>query len=437
MRGHAGSLRTRVTLAVIAVLAVVLLAVGLTVNAVFAAQSERSLDALLTGRAQLARQLGKAGRGPQQIVNQVSTDAVVATLRTRSGQVFTAGGQAGPQARTVTTKLTGGPRVNGARLTIAVDTTLVDAAQQRLRRLLILFGSAALLISAVLVTVIVRRTLRPLDEVAGLARRITAGQRGQRLRPDRTDTEIGQTAQALDDMLDELEGAEARARAAEGRSRQFLADAAHELRTPVAGVQAAAETLLHDGATLEPETRQRLEALLIREAGRTGRLVSDLLVMARLDAGEVVRPRVPTDLNQLASQEVQRVRLTHPSLTLTQTGPGAVVAADEEQIGGIIRNLLDNAARAAAPNGQVGVTVGSTEGWAVVDVEDNGPGVAAADRERIFERLVRLDPERTDSSGGSGLGLAIARGYARAHGGDVRCLPSEQGGLFRLALPQA
>ena len=135
--------------------------------------------------------------------------------------------------------------MNGATLTVAVDTTLVDSgtgtatpgADRRLGA-----GPAAERGPAHRV---VRWSLRPLDEVAGLARRITAGQRGERLRPDRVDTEIGQTAQALDEMLDELEGAEARARAADERSRRFLADAAHELRTPVAGVHAAAETLLH------------------------------------------------------------------------------------------------------------------------------------------------------------------------------------------------
>lgn len=439
MRTGRGSLGTRVTLAAIGVLALVLITFVVVVNAVVATQSEQAWEATLAGRAQLGRQLARAGVGPQQIVNRVSTEGVTATLETRNGLLFSTGTGPGPLAETVTTKLAGSGRVNGATLTVAVDTTLVTEAQVRLRRVLIVGSALALVVSAALLTAVVRWSLRPLDEVAGLARRITAGQRGERLRPDRVDTEIGQTAQALDEMLDELEGAEARARAADERSRQFLADAAHELRTPVAGVHAAAETLLHTGSTLPSEERQHLEALLVREADRTGRLVSDLLAVARLDAGEMARPRESTDLAALVDQELDRVRLTHPSVQLSCEGKGTTASVDRQQVAGIIRNLVDNAVRAAGHGGEVTVSVTTVEDWACIDVVDSGPGVPEPDRERIFERLVRLDADRSGTTGGSGLGLAIARGYARAHGGDVRCLEPAPGtgALFRLALPVA
>ena len=437
MRTGPVSLRTRVTLAVIAVLAAVLVALGIAVQTVFVTQSERALESTLGSRVQLGRQLARAGVGPQQIVNRVSTEGVTATLQTRNGMLYGTGVTPGPQARTVTTTLNGTGRAAGATLTVAVDTTLVDQARDRLRRVLVIAALTALLVSAALLTVIVRWSLRPLAEVSGLARRIAAGQRGERLRPDRTDTEIGQTAAALDEMLDELEGAEARARAADERSRRFLADAAHELRTPVTGMRAAAESLLHAGPSLTPEDRQQLEALVVREAGRTGRLVTDLLAVARLDAGESARPRVPTDLREVASEELARVGLTHPSVRRTLTGSGAVALADPEQVTGIVGNLLDNAVRAAGPTGSVEVRVHRLDEWACVDVVDSGPGVPEVERERIFERLVRLDVGRDDAAGGSGLGLAIARGYALTHGGDVRCLqpPPASGALFRLWLP--
>ena len=166
MKTGPGSLRTRVTLAAIGVLALVLITFVVVVNAVFAAQSQRSLEATLAGRAQLGRQLARAGVGPQQIVNRVSTEGVTATLETRNGLVFSTGTAPGPLAESVTTKLGGARRVNGATLTVAVDTTLVRDARVRLRRVLIVGSALALVVSAALLTAIVRWSLRPLDEVA-------------------------------------------------------------------------------------------------------------------------------------------------------------------------------------------------------------------------------------------------------------------------------
>ncbi len=439
MRGgfSAGSVRTRVAVGVIVGLAVVLALLCVTVNAIFVAQSERNLDALLAGRVQLARQLSRAGVGPQQIVNRVSADGVSARLELANGSVFTSGAPGAVEARSVSAELNAG-RVDGATLTVSVDAGQVRAAQQRLRRVLILGSLIALAVSAVLVVLIVRIALRPLDDVAGLARSITSGQRGRRLRPERTDTELGQTAQALDEMLDALEGAEARARQAEESSRRFLADAAHELRTPIAGVQAAAETLLHEGSSIDLAQREHLEVLLIREARRAGALISDLLATARLDAGVQLEP-VPMSLGALASAEADRARLLHPDQEVTVSGADVVARCDPDRISGVLRNLLDNAARAVGPTGRIAVGLAADQGWAYVDVLDSGPGVPPVDRERIFERLVRLDPDRGSAAGGSGLGLAIARGYARAHGGDLVCLqpPAGWGALFRLTLPLA
>jgi signal transduction histidine kinase len=276
--------------------------------------------------------------------------------------------------------------------------------------------------------------------MAALARTIADGRRGSRLAPTRTDTELGRTASAFDDMLDELEGAESRARQAEARTRAFLADAAHELRTPIAGVQAAAETLLHSGSELPPDSellraqREQLEVLVVREAQRAGRLVSDLLQTAQLDAG-VELDLAPVALRQLVLAEVDRARLLHPGARFELAGPDVVVTADPRKVAGILRNLVDNALRAAGPTGTIGVRLSEQERRAVLEVSDSGPGVPLADRERIFARLVRLDQSRSQDQGGSGLGLAIARGFARAHGGDLTCEAATAGALFRLTLP--
>ncbi|MET0692372.1 MAG: HAMP domain-containing sensor histidine kinase [Propionibacteriaceae bacterium] len=428
------SLRRRLTVVVIAVLGLVLVALGLVVNAVFAAQSERNLDALLSGRVQLARQLARNGVGAQALVNRVGADGVRAHLVLRSGAEFGTQIEPGDQIRTTSATLNAAGRLNRAELTLAVDTSLVDGAKATLRRALIGSGLAALALSALLVAIAVRLALRPLTSMATLARTIADGQRGQRLDPTRVDTELGQTASAFDEMLDELEGAESRARLAEERTRAFLADAAHELRTPIAGVQTAAETLLHGGSQLGPAQREQLEVLLVREAQRAGQLVSDLLVTARLDVG-VELTIAPLALRSLVLAEVDRARLLQPGVAFELTGPDLTVAGDRDKIGSILRNLIDNALRACGPTGTIDVRLSGQPGRVVVEVQDSGPGVGPDDRERIFDRLVRLDASRAQDRGGSGLGLAIARGFARAHGGDLTCEPPTHGALFRLSLP--
>ena len=337
----------------------------------------------------------------------------------------------------MTTTLPGTGRVNGAQLTLSVNTSLASGARAALRRILLVSGLAALVLSGLLVAVAVRLALRPLDSMAALASEIAAGRpRRSRLSPTRTDTEIGRTAHAFDAMLDELEGAETRARRAEEQTRAFLADAAHELRTPLAGVQAAAETLLQHRDRMSVEDQQHIEALLVGETQRAGRLVSDLLSVARLDAGVAPgagagRPR------PLADAEAARARLVWPTRTVESSGSAPTITGDAQALAGVLRNLVDNACRAVGDGGTVRLqlsgeaaeTAGTAE--AVIEVVDDGPGVAAEDRERIFERLVRLDAARSADSGGSGLGLAIARGTARAHGGDLvyRPAPGRRGGV--------
>ena len=201
------SLRLRVIAAVMAVLAAILILLSIAVNAIFIAQSNRSLDTLLAGQAQLARQLARAGAGPQQIVNRVHAGGVQAHLVLKNGTEFGTPITTGPTVKTTTITLNAPTRVDGAQLTLAVDTSLVSGARRTLRRVLLITGLIALLVSAALVAAAVRLALRPLDSMAALAKTISQGNRGSRLAPTRTDTEIGQTAQAFDEMLDELGGA--------------------------------------------------------------------------------------------------------------------------------------------------------------------------------------------------------------------------------------
>jgi signal transduction histidine kinase len=281
---------------------------------------------------------------------------------------------------------------------------------------------------------VVGAALAPLARITGVARAITAGDRGRRLRPDRPGTELGRTAAAFDDMLDGLEGAEGRALASEARLRDFVSDAAHELRTPVTGMRSTSEHLLR--ADPPREERERLLISLVREADRAGRLVEDLLLMARIDRG-LELTRAPVHTGELVAECVTPREVARPDLTITVHGEDAVVDGDRHQLAQVLANLVDNADQATGGRGRVTVTTAREPGLVVVEVEDDGPGVPEADRERIFERLTRLDDARERRSGGVGLGLAIARGIARAHGGDLTCHQARQGtgARFRLVLP--
>lgn len=423
---------------VLLVILVVVVGLAVVVDRSFAVQAGRNADELVTARAQLARQLARGGVGPQQLVNRVGSAGTRAGLVLPDGATY---GEPLPlpgvaHARTI--RLAAAGELDGATLEIGVDHAVLDRTQRALRRSLLLAGLLALVVGAVLAAVVLRLALRPLDAFAVLARDVTSGQRGARLRPSRPDTELGRAALAVDVMLDELEQAER-------RTREFLADAAHELRTPAAGIGAAAESLLHQSDSLSEAEREQLLVLLVREAQRTGRLTADLLAAASLDAGLTVEV-VPVDLGQLIRGEVERTALLHPAMTLrtlgslAPDGPPVQVLTDPVRVRSIVANLLTNAARAAGPAGHIDVVGGRDDGWATVLVTDDGPGVPAAERERVFERLVRLDTHRSrgDASDGAGLGLAIGRGYARALGGELRCVEPPvgvTGAAFLLRLP--
>lgn len=432
------SIRVRVLLAVLLVLGVTLVAAGFVVAGVFESQSRTRADELLTSRLQLAKQLAGQNLSPRQLVNRVDAQGVRATLTLADGTEFGLDPVPGPR-RTAT--LAGSGRLRGAKLVLTVDSALLEQATSSLIRALLITGAAALLVGALLALIATGLALAPLRAVSGAARRIAGGQRGIRLNPSRRRTEIGQLAGAMDEMLDELEGAERRALESERRIRDFLADAAHELRTPLAGIAGSAEALLHQ--PLDLEQRQQLLALLVQESRRGSRLVDDLLAAARLDAGQPGSP-LPTPITRLAGAELDRVAATRPMLRAELDGPHLDVLVDPDALQGILRNLLDNAVRAAGDDGSIRVSVRPGDP-VVLEVTDSGPGIPDAERERVFDRMVRLDAGRDRTGGGSGLGLAIARGHARANHGDLICLPASavppgdalHGARFRLTLPAA
>ncbi len=432
-RLRAVSLRARVTALSMLVLAAVLLAVGVLTDVIFAAQSRSDIGSQLQVRAQLAGQLVAQGLTAEQVAQRVEAPGIRAVVVASNGATYDGpdGPRGRPGRRGDEDQVLQQPLADGSQLTLVADGTPASDAQSRLRRTLLLLSVGALAVAGLVTLLTTRIALAPLDAMTGLARSITRGNRGRRLAPTRTTTELGRTAAAFDDMLDELEGAEAVAKASEARTRRFVADAAHELRTPLAGVQAIAEATM--APELDGEERERLHLLLLRESRRAGRLVDDLLVMARIDAGIELRHE-PVELLGLARSEADRARLLAPDRTITVDGTEVTVRGDPARLGQVLANLVDNARRHTPAGTAVTVGVGAD---GTVLVCDHGPGIPPADRERIFDRLVRLDESRSSDDGGAGLGLAIARGIARAHGGDLRCVDpiGGTGATFALTLP--
>jgi two-component system, OmpR family, sensor kinase len=225
-----------------------------------------------------------------------------------------------------------------------------------------------------------------------------------------------------------LDRAVAEARASEAAMRTFLADASHELRTPVAAIQATAERLLREQPPRP--ARDSIEAQLARDSGRLGHLIDDLLNLARLDARE--RPhREPVDLTDLASAAVATTPTTDAATRVELRTNGPVLATgDRNALLRAIRNLLENATAVA---GTVVVEATQSPNGPTITVTDDGPGVPADQRERIFEPFVRL-PQGPRN--GTGLGLAIVRRTIEAHGGTITCDSSTTGGArFTLQLP--
>jgi PAS domain S-box-containing protein len=236
-------------------------------------------------------------------------------------------------------------------------------------------------------------------------------------------TEERRMAAALDATLAELSTALTEARSSEARSRRFLADAAHQLRTPVAGIQACAESLLLD---TDPAGADELLANLGHETARAGRLIKALLQTARLDQGMVMSCR-PCDLRALCEEELDRARALAPELALRVTSRDwdeRKIDIDADVVREILANLIDNARRHARSTIEVLLT--GAGGFVEVSVTDDGPGLPPELRDRAFDRFVSLD-----GRGGTGLGLAIARGLAEAHGGIL----SYDGNAFVVRVP--
>ncbi|MFI6700766.1 ATP-binding protein [Streptomyces sp. NPDC050509] len=268
---------------------------------------------------------------------------------------------------------------------------------------------------------VTRRALRPVEGIRSEMAAITASEDLSRRVPEpATHDEVARLARTTNETLTALE-------AAVERQRRFVADASHELRSPIASLRTQLEVgHAHPGLLDVPGA--------VADTVRLQQLAGDLLLLARLDAGE--RPgRTRTDLGALVREEVSQ-RATDRIPVAVRAREGFDVDGSRGQLARVLGNLLDNAQRHAA--GSVEASVRRVGAWVVLAVADDGAGVPEAERERIFERFVRLDDARSRDDGGAGLGLAIARDVAERHGGTLTVGGAPSGGaLFELRLPAA
>ncbi|WP_020672470.1 sensor histidine kinase [Amycolatopsis nigrescens] len=331
------------------------------------------------------------------------------------------------------------PLPGGNFRVLATPLDEVDAAVARTVRLVLVAGGAVLLLGCAGYWLLVRRGMRPVDGMVRTAAAIAGGDLTPRVQPKRGGAELDRLGSALDEMLDQIETAFAAREAGTHRLREFVADASHELRTPLSAIRGYAELYrsgaFGEGDRIDGERLDRAMRRIESESERMGRLVEDLLLLAQLD--QTPEPgRTEVDITALAEDAAADLRAADPGRPVEVLAAGPVpVSGDEHQLRQLIGNLLSNARQHTAAGTPVRVSVHGDDATAVLVVVDEGPGIPAEHREKIFERFYRADGSRSRSTGGTGLGLAIVKAIARAHEGTVRVLDSERGARFEVRLP--
>ena len=279
-------------------------------------------------------------------------------------------------------------------LVVAIPLTEVDATTRQLLLIEVLVALVVLASTGFAAAWLVRRDLRPLERMTLAADAIAAGERMQRVSPDDSRTEVGRLGGALNRMLVRIEEAFALSAASEERLRRFVADASHELRSPLTSIRGYAE-LFRRGAAEHPGdlaiTMQKIE----QEGARLGLLVDELLLLAHLDEGMPLMHE-PVDLAALTEQAVDAAGAVDPSRLFTLDADGPVlVNGDEAQLRRVLDNLLSNAIRHTPTGTRVHTRVVDGDERAVVEVSDNGGGIPRDHADRVFERFHRVDPGRT------------------------------------------
>ena len=304
----------------------------------------------------------------------------------------------------------------GNQLLVAIPLHEVSQTLRRLVAIEVLATTLVLVMVAMAAFVLVRAGLRPLEDIGEVAGSIAAGDLSRRVPRAEPRTEVGRLGLSLNAMLGQIETAFEARQASEARLRRFVADASHELRTPLTSIRGYAE-LFRRGAAERPDDLAKAMRRIEEESSRMSLLVDDLLLLARLDQGRPLE-RAPVELARVAADAVDDARASAPGRPITLDAPERlVVDGDEARLRQVAANLLSNACQHTPPEAGVEVSLRSEDGHAVLEVADHGPGLDAAQAERVFERFYRGDPSR--ARGGTGLGLSIVAAIAEAHGGQA------------------
>ena len=452
MAGHRhvlfGSVRARMTVlaTLVAVIAVGISAVALLV--VLRHSLERAGDDAAKTRAQDLAALATTGTLPRLLT--VPNDEDVAQVVDASGAVLA--GSTGHTGRAIATFAPEGkaPVVRMVRdvpddnelidfrvwaqrartpdgpVTVYVGTSLesVNETIATVRRVLLLILPPLLALLAVASWVLVGRALRPVEAIRAEVADISGRALDRRVPvPPRRD-EIGRLASTMNEMLDRLQ-------AASERQRKFVADASHELQSPIAALRTQLEVAIAQPATTDWAATS---SDLLAESRHMERLVRDLLFLARSDGEEGVRRIEPVDLDDIVLEEATRLRSTAQVRVDASGVSAAPLSGNRDELTRLVRNLLENAEHHAESRVRIRLSAEGRE--IILMVEDDGPGVPPAERERIFQRFTRLDEARSRNNGGTGLGLAIVKEITERHGGTVCVENAATGARFAVRLPQ-
>lgn len=460
------SIRARLAVAVAVVLALTLLVLGVVMvretRATLVAQADDDLKTF-TKRAQGFSADPSAGRGPERfgppndfVYLVVTSDGEflkeeyagypgepesppdVADLTSGSNdsqvdRIFTARSEDGSFSyRTLIRRL-----ADDRFQVTGISIRDIEEATARLVRIVLLASGIALAIATAACWLLIRQGLKPVDRMVDTASAIAAGDLTQRVPDPDPATELGRLGSALNEMLTRIEEAIAARAAGEQRLRRFVADAAHELRTPLTSLRGYAELYRQGALPNEPAVRNAM-GRIESEGERMARLVDDLLLLARLDQARAL-DLSPVDVVPIVREATEAFAVVDSNHPITVEVPEtAIVEGDRQRLRQVIDNLLANV-RTHTPSGtSVTVSVTSGSDRVAIAVTDTGPGIAAEDRERLFERFWRADRARTRSRGGTGLGLAIAHSLVEAHGGSITVISElGVGSTFTATLPAA